>query len=499
MTVPTYTPRLQVLLTKIVARKSGVAARYAGMPRQIDITPYLGDAGVVRTVKSLASPAGVFSLTVADQPDHSFGDSLYGMIEPMDMIEIRAARQAENYTGKPAPLIMRGYVSSVRRTESVDLGGRPQRTVTVEGQDSGKLWLINRIYFSAALVIDAPYLSQFKLQVALGITPSVMSVSDFVTTITEKVMNVKAAALAAASDQIIKPFVVDSTVTLGKMIPEMVENIDAVPVWSLIDQFADRPWNELFIQDQEDGPHVVFRPVPYKDISGNLIDPLASDPGAVLVDISDVVALDVMRSDARIANFFWVPPGASIIDTNGGLAVASLRLGEPLDFNYANNSPALYGVRQMIARSNLIPNNLGAAVNMLPPSQRQAGIDGTVLWFEARARLLKLMNRDNGVFEEGSATIKGSELLVPGKYLRVLRGSLVADYYMEQVAHTFTPLQTWTTGVTLARGTGFLARAQQSSPPYLAEGRGGPYSPSPAVGTILDAMRLPGNVTGAVP
>lgn len=491
MTIPSYNPELRVLLTKTVTRKNGVASRYAGMPRQIDLTPYLGDAGVVRTVKNLSSPAGAFSISFADQPDHAFGDTLYALIEPMDMIEIRAAREPGQYVGKPLPLIMRGYVSSVRRSETIDMGGKPQRTVTVDGQDSGKLWLINRIYFSAALATDAAYLPKFKLQVALGINVSVMSVSDFVTAITNDVMNDKVAQMAAYSDQVIKPFKVDSTVTQGDVIPEMVMNIDAVPLWSLIAQFADQPWNELFIQDQEDGPHVVFRPVPYKDITGTIIDPLAADPGWVLVDMSDVVALDMMRSDSRTANFFWVPPGGSIIDTQGGVAVASLRTGEPFDFEHPNNTPALYGVRQMIAQSNLTSLSTSQPPLMLPPDQRQAGFASTILWFEARARLLKLMNRDNGVLEEGTATLKGSEILVPGKYLRILRGSLVSESYIQQVAHTFTPLRTWTTSVILARGNGFLARSKAPGAPYLAEGRPGPYTPVNPV-SMLNALQNAG-------
>ena len=476
MTVRTYTPKLQVLLTKVVDRQAGVAARYTAAPRQIDLTPYLGVAGSVQTAKDLSSPAGGFSISFADQPDSKFGDTLYALIEPMDMIEIRAARQPERYTGQPLPLIMRGYVSAVERTEAMGAGGVPQRLVVVSGQDSGKLWLINRVYFNVALLENAPMLSAFHLQVAIGINVAVMSISEFVTTITNQVMNAKVASLAAAAGHEIQPFVVDSTVTEGSIIPQLIANMDAVPVWSLVSQFADRPWNELFIQDHEDGPHVVFRPVPYKDITGALISPQATDPGAVVVDIADVVALRLMRSDARIANFFWVPPGASIITTNGMLSVAALDRGESTDFSHANNQPGIYGTRMMQAATELTPTNLAAVPAMLPAGDRVATIGTFPLWFEARMSLLKLMNRDNGVFEEGAATIKGSEQIVPGKYLTITRGSLVSTAYVERVAHNFTPMQTWTTDVVLVRGDGFLARSKMAGAPYFAEGRSGPYT-----------------------
>ena len=91
-------------------------------------------------------------------------------------------------------------------------------------------------------------------------------------------------------------------------------------------------------------------------------------------------------------------------------------------------------------------------------------------------RLLKLMNRDNGVFEESAATLKGSEQIVPGKSLTITRGALVSTACVEPVARNFTPMQTWTTDVVVVRGDGFLARSKMAGAPYFAEGRSGPYS-----------------------
>lgn len=73
-------------------------------------------------------------------------------------------------------------------------------------------------------------------------------------------------------------------------------------------------------------------------------------------------------------------------------------------------------------------------------------------WWQARAHLLKLMNRDNAVFEGGSALVRGEEGLVPGKYLRLTRGELVSENYIVSVAHTFTVLGSgWTSTSSWAR------------------------------------------------
>jgi hypothetical protein len=476
MTIQVYSPSIQVLLTKLVARKDGVAARYAQAPRQIDLTPYLGLGGAVRTMKNLTDAAGGFVVSFADTTEPTIQDSLYSLIEPMDMIEIRAARTASTSGGQKLPLIMRGFVSKVRRTEGVGQDGAPQRMVVVQGQDAGKFWMMNRIYFQIAYLTDQPYLDLFKLNVVTGIDVALLPVNTYMTQLVQKVMNPKVQQLAAFSNQVVKPFIVDATVPDGMVWPQQGASFGDRTVWSLVEMFADRPWNEAFVQDQEDGPHLVFRPAPYRDINGQFIMNGATDPGTIKMDIAAVVSIDMNRSDLRVANFFWVPAGNSTVDSAAEVNVSSLLKGEPLDFKYSNNAPELYGVREMNATSALLPNGLADVPRMLPADQRQPAIGTVLLWHQARARQLKLMNRDNSVFEEGGVVVQGIETLQPGKYLQLTRGSLVSSNYIASVAHAFSPLRTWTAELTLMRGTGFLERNKYAGSPSWAEGRKGPYS-----------------------
>lgn len=475
--ITVYEPKIQVILTKLVDRTDGVAFRYSKAHRQYDLTPFLGDAGAVRTMKTIATPAGGFSISFSDRVNKDIQDSVYSLIEPMDMIEIRGARRPELYPTDTLPLLMRGFVSSIRRTEGMGQDGSPQRLVIIQGQDTGKLCLINSVYFQIAMITDNAYLSQFHMQVATGIDVAVLPVSDFMRQIVGKVMNPKIQQMSAFGDQYIQPFTVDASVPDGQVLPQRAANFDNAPIWQLVEMFADRPWNEVFIQDQEDGPHFVFRPAPYKDINGQFIMNGAADPGTVALDIDAVVSLDMTRSDARVANFFWVPPGQGQIDTNLSLNVASLLKGEPLDFQYSNNAPELYGVRKMAVSTALLPNSIQNAPSMLPPDQQHSATGVVLQWYQARARQLKLMNRDNSVFEEGTALVRGDESLVPGKYLRLTRGELVSESYIVSVAHTFTPMGAgWTSTLSLERGTGFLVRNQFVGSPMWAEGRKGPYS-----------------------
>jgi len=475
MTITTYTPAVQVLLTKMVARVKGVASRYAATPRQIDITPYLGDAGAIRTVKSILEPAGGFSISFADATDPTIEDSLYALIEPQDMVEIRSSRTPFKYAGQKLPLIMRGLVSSIRRTEGIGPDGKPRRLVVVQGQDFGKLWMINQVYFESAIVTDKPYIDQFQLNVTIGLLPSLMPANNYMTFLAEKVMNEKISMMAHFSSQVVKPFMVDASVPDGQVFPQQGGSFSGRTMWDLASMFADRPWNELFIEDHEDGPHLVFRPTPYYDINGKLIIHGAVDPGVIEMDISAVVNLDLMRSDARVANFYWVPPGTGMLDTTFISNVSSLYSSQ-LDLKYGNDSPELYGIRKMVCDTRLLPNNPDSLPSMLPPSEQAPANGDIVLWYQQRAIQLRDMNRDNSVFEEGSATVMGSEDLKAGRYLRVTRGDLVSRNYITRVAHTIVPLRTWTADLTLIRGDGFLGRIDYAGSPAAAEGRKGPYS-----------------------
>lgn len=472
MSIEVYQPGVSVKLLKLIARKDGVASRYAAAERDVDLTPYLGDTGVVRTLKSIYEPAGGFSVSFHDIVDQQSSDTLYALIEPMDMIEIRMARHQEDYAGQQFPLVMRGFVSTIQRVETMSQDGTPQRLVIVQGQDFGKLWKISQVWFEIAVRTELPMLTQFQLQAALGLEPRLMGIADFMTTLTTGVINPKIDKLAAFANRQIKQFQVDATVTEGQIIPQQMAGYQG-DLWGLATEYADRPWNELFADyDEDENPLLVFRPTPFKDISGNLIMPGASDPGSIAMDIDAVVNLDVMRTDARVANFFWSPPGGLTLDTSFNLNVASLQSGAQLDFEYQNDSPILYGERKMEVPTRLIPTDVTTLPTKLPVNQRPNGLNSYIQWNLARADQLKAMNRDNAVWESGTALVRGDETLRIGRYLQLTRGDLTSEYYLTQVAQTFAPFRSWTANLTLERGTGFLVRNKYTGAPYWAERAG---------------------------
>lgn len=478
MSIPVYTFELSVMCTKMVDRDNdtGVAARYSGANRLIDLTPFLGDAGVVRTSKGLGACSGAFELSFGDQMDAETQDSLYARIEPMDLIEIRASRNPENYTGADLPLIMRGFVDLVRRSESIGEDGQPRRNVVITGHDFGKLWEIHQVFWELAIVQEKPMLTAFGLQAALGLEVEMVGVAKFIEAFTTKVMNARIAELEAFSRQTVAKFIVDATVDSGQVIPSRLGEIPEANYWSIISSFADRPWNELFIRDEEDGPHLIFREVPYRGTDGKLIMPTATEPGTIETDFIEVVQLDVGRSDARVANFFWTPPGSSSLDTNQFAVAGSLVDGSALDFKHGNNLPQLYGERKMQVQTSLQPTDVTDLPNRKPAGEQKGEAAKYIPWYRQRAMQLQQMNRDNSVLEDGGAAVMGREDYTIGRYWRLIRGDIISEAYMVSVSHTWQPLSTWSTSIRFERGAGFLARLKVSDSPYLAENRAGVYS-----------------------
>jgi hypothetical protein len=138
--------------------------------------------------------------------------------------------------------------------------------------------------------------------------------------------------------------------------------------------------------------------------------------------------------------------------------------------------PAVSHRRELTTRPKVVPTDLDVLPGKAPTDKRPQAIQKYVVWYLQRMADLKAMNRDNGVFESGTAVVRGDESWKIGRYLDVTRGALKSEAYLTGVSHTIIPMSTWTSNLSIERGTGFLERARVSGSPYLAEGRPGPYS-----------------------
>lgn len=563
MAIDIRQPGIQVILKKNVQRQTvngsaPVSARFVGQSLVVDLTPYLAESQPVRVNKSVRAPMGGFAVALADKVDTDVLDSLYGVIEPMDSIEIRLAANAYKYSASSLPIQMRGFVSQVQRMQGMAANGKPTRYVVINGHDYGKILQNMQVFLmpnapedAAAMITSFPFFAKFgdfsNIMDAAAFTQALFDkiVNPYLDTMRKSVPSTKNdnAALIAQRDSLIQQagqlnhqtlsliqqsiasgnagqiaeksaqlqqaqvlsnkakaleaqataldnkikadmgtgaspifnIQTDISVTGAQVSPFGVGTFSNGTIHSLIRSYGDiGPWNEFFIEDRETGPVAVYRPNPFLDpvtlepiVTGSVV------PTIVDVDAQDIISMTVSRTDANVANYFWVDcPRFNMVYDSLSRALA-YQNGTMYVPTYGNVDPTLYGVRKMEettqqAGADEANNGNGTKVG----AARNASRNGAVEWMNSRRDLLYRQNRDNVVLEAGSIRLKGNEEIRAGRYLRVAHGATRSLFYIVDVVHDYTPFGNYFTEVKVERGTGFIDRIAASAgqqAPYYSE------------------------------
>jgi hypothetical protein len=380
------------------------------------------------------------------------------------------------------PVMMRGFVSEIGHGRIMTKQG-PQRAVTISGQDYGKALQMMRITYLPAMVLGQDLLTAYKAFMNYGLEFNVEEdAASFIEDIIFKCVNPflhrmkdKAANGDPSVQSAIMDMLVDATQGSGVIAPFGVQDWPGGSVYDLMKYFGDvGPWNEMFVEDRDPGPFLVYRPTPFRDLSGSMIQATASDPGEVVVTDTEIIDDKATRSDADVSNYFWVDAQRfTLID--GALIQAASAGGANADWflkDYPNSSPDLYGVRLMEVQS-----QQGRRLDGQPETDLQQGRADAISGIEIKRNILKENNRDNVVLETGSLELRGNERVKAGIYLRTRRGSsatgnrdgLESTCYAHTVRHTYQVGSAYLTSVEFDRGTGFVERIQRGS------GADGPY------------------------
>jgi hypothetical protein len=481
--VKVYQPQIKVTLVKARGRSEiapgqpAVQSRYNQL-ESIDLTPFLGDGASVQTTKSTRAPMGGFSLRFADQPykGKDFLETVYALIEPMDLIEIRMTHTVPE-KDQVMPLVLRGFVTQVTRQQTMT-GRGPQRFVFVSGHDFAKVLQIYRINYMIYTEMGELALSEFRFfqSFAPDGVPKTMSANEFVSMVVNNIVNPYMADLTALSkadslgDQVVNQWRADASIE-GSVSPGIVSSFSDDSLHGLLRAVLDvGAFNELYLDDQEDAPVLVCRPIPFKDVGGDFIQGSADS-----LDISsaDVQSLNVSRSDEGVANYFWVSAGRMSLMANLDQQAQAVHGGVEsfVRFDYLNSQKSIYGVRKMQVETAL-GDNQESWGNARRAANFQKDTNYALSWQERRRKLLADMNQDNVIFESGSLRSRGNEAIKAGMYLRLLSGpnqTYVGEAYAHTVMHEFMPYHGFFTTVHFDRGTFYLARAQTPGSPYLAE------------------------------
>ncbi|EJG5414276.1 hypothetical protein NAD41_000877 [Salmonella enterica] len=494
------TPRISVRLYKSIMRTTSdeglsVSERYAGKEAFIDLTPFLGDGSSVTTTKGVRQPAGAFSITFADRPNvagSSMGpavldaslETIYGLVEPMDIVEIRMWG-GEGRCPNPMPIKMRGFVSSITRRRTMAANGQPQRTVVISGQDYGKVLQTYQILFLPGYVGTSPLLTGYNMYELFGDQQrNTITAADFLKVMIEKVINPMLNTLIPPNSPMPRQITPDVQGVEG-MLNNSYSNTEG-SVLDLLNQHLDIGiWNELFIEDREDGVYLVLRPVPAYDLqTGNSTQPLQVPAVIGTIPDNDIVQLEQSRDDENVYNFYWVTANRFdlVDDMTRRLEAFSSTPGKhdpTVDMmDYSNSRYDYYGTRPLYADATLAPPDVTNMSGGLQPDAQESRAGDIVSWITDRRKVLNLNNKDNVVLEQGSMQVKGgptrpasTELLRAGDYVEVLDGVTSWMGYAFEISDNFAPYQSYSTSIRFDRGTGFAARVSESSghSPWLSD------------------------------
>lgn len=495
--VPVYGPQFKVTLHKTVKRetidgKEKVSARF-GNTGEIDLTPFFTDLSTITTSKSVREPAGAFAITVSDQPytvKDLGSDTLYGVVEPMDMIEIRFRHYHDGLV--LPPLIMRGFVSDVSRSESMGPDGTPMRGVTITGQDYGKLWQMLQLFYGPAYVIGQDILSAFGMFERFGAGFKIgQKGSEFLKECFDKILNPYVKGIVAKNSTNPSTIILKTMGTDGVTSLSGTQNTEGA-LYNLFQRFLDvGPWNELFITEDDDNVYCIYRPNAAIDVHGKFIDP--SDPNVtepvpydplnkdvtriVYYDVpaEDIVSINVSRTDANVANYYWVraPRYELASDIYNRQAAATKNDKKSIVLSdYVNTKGDLYGIRKMEVATELGGDDITNTSTGLSEAEKTKRDTSMINWIGSRRQILMESNRDNVLLERGTITIKGNENIRMGNYVNVRRGTFTAMYYVAQVEHNFSPFNRFITVLHVDRGMGFVERMRKNGgqdSPYYSE------------------------------
>lgn len=463
--IPINTPQISVILYKSSARKRNVTHDRFGSFNMLNLTPFLNEGSSVTTQRSINNPNGGFTIRLGDQFVSKHGDSIYGLVEPMDAIEIRMSR-----TGKPL-MVMRGVVTDISLDESMGQG--PTRTVTITGNDYGAFLRMIQILFMKGssrddLIIQ---MSGQYMQEKFGIPYGSMKAAQFVSLMVDNVVN---KFIEGLSNNALQPLVVDLTGANAEDIvyPMGYQANPEGTMWSHIQKYGNLgPFYEAFMDDGEDVTTFWYRKPAFKNIKTDKYIFPDTSAKSFSVPPSEITGIKYSRSERDVANFYYVrAPHVDFLTGMDAITQSVMSDGQKLvtdGVGFENCDLNLFGRRAME-----ISTNHGAA--LVPGALKEEyekGMNYLTAYLVKQIKYLQDSNIDNAVFESGTIRCAGRPEYKVGHYCDVTwLSGLKASGYVTAVSHTFEPYKGYTTTLQYARGTGFVNRTNAAHPYLYGQG-----------------------------
>jgi len=467
--------------------------------------------------RDVSGAAGAFGITLTAATDKN-GKTWLDRINPMDYIEIRAANLGATAAslnpngpflgGSPGvmPMRFRGFVDSVAYTITIGPSGGPERAVLVQGRDYTKLFMVSNIQYlwTSSAIAAGMAAAQYGLTFNYNLPWQINTVKDFVHGVIDTVFNgagsaipqwsaqqITSSAQAASGEtgiqgpagygggggQAFLPAFREGGVHVPNIqiscsVPDKYSIVSLAvqpytgPFWNLLTYFQSPPLGECFVYDNEDGPVLVYRVTPLKDIDGYFIPP-AQDPGATRLQLGHIFSNTdfnsgrmVAKSDNEVVNYVFVFSDVGATDGGSSAAYVSSSLMAQNFSVYATQSSQSLSTRtnpywnaDSTRKFGLRPLNIVSPwVPFLSPSGDYQELATELAYFAGKAY------DHNEKLYSGTITCHGDSLFIPGRYIG-FTDNATGDkwsFYLESVTDTFNfkpmPEPSWNCELGLTRG-----------------------------------------------
>lgn len=404
-----YSPVVQVLYRGLLSGSD-----------MADITHWFGDSCTIRTSKGIFEPYGTWSITFLDK--RMGGSSVYANLSPMDAIEIKVA-----HDGRQAPkTIMRGFVSSVTRSEALGGDGKPVRRVTVSGQDVGKLWTTLSLFLNP---MADPKDSQ-RIMTRLG------PISKF---LGEEVKNMTGVELLTKftkmMDEDLQQMLAGQSMDMtleargegeGDCSAGLLQSMTDITYYQFLQHCLDGgAMNELWIDDPGEGAALVRWRELWTGEEGNFYDE------------DQIQSLSVSRDDSRVSNWFWYWPRVAAFLDMKDVQNESRLVGEEAQsaLDHYWSAQKFFGFRKLEVQSAMLPPSWATHAD---EKSKEANIEGRMPfteWVKKQTEKLKNMNKDNVRLENCTCRMLGDETARAGQWHTISKSGVAFRYYAVKIEH----------------------------------------------------------------
>lgn len=436
----------------------------------------------VSTQKSLSSPAGSFTVTLA-------GTQWMTYLTTNDVVVIQMG-----YAGEKLTTVMVGLIDKINRRRTIGSDGKPSVNTSITGRDFGKLFVRDILKFypeingasqgsSNYFLTDVGWVNLIKVFTTDNImkgTPATI-IDNIMRYIFMKFHDTQWTVYEEHGSNMRK-----RVVTAGEIVRYTLGKIDFFlpfiftadqfegAIWNLLERASIKPFTELFIDVRDESeswnPSPNGRGVPHDIEQKSSIDKskLPKDNGfypypsmqfgedgakvtmilretpfdsvyrkrlvAHVIKQEDVITEDLSKSDEEHYNLFWA--GTTV----NPLGIDLKRVCPPL-FN--EKDAKRYGL------SPLEVNIEGLEILQEKANEQTKTLEGLTQTYTAK---LKAWFEKNHEYLNGTLEFRGNPKVRIGHRLLYPYSELKKEFYVEAVMQSFNVFEGFTTGATVTRG-----------------------------------------------